>query len=83
MGAIRMHANFVKDGWVSPGTHINAIGSDTEGKQELDQRILARSTVIVDSWAQAASLGESQHAVRDGLIASGHAELGRRGDHGL
>ncbi|MGH9894682.1 MAG: ornithine cyclodeaminase family protein, partial [bacterium] len=66
----------VKDGWVSPGTHINAIGSDTEGKQEIDQRILGRSKVIVDSWAQAKRLGESQHAVRDGLITSAHAELG-------
>ena len=31
----------VRREWVSPGTHINAIGADAAGKQELDPAILA------------------------------------------
>jgi ornithine cyclodeaminase/alanine dehydrogenase len=66
----------VKDAWVAAGMHINAIGADTEGKHEVDQAVLARATVVVDSWAQAARLGECQHTVRDGLLQSAAAELG-------
>jgi alanine dehydrogenase len=44
--------------WVSPGTHINAIGADAAGKQELDPAILAAAKVVVDDWAQASHSGE-------------------------
>jgi len=44
--------------WVSPGTHINAIGADAAGKQELDPAILTGGKVVVDDWAQASHSGE-------------------------
>ncbi len=44
--------------WVRPGTHINAIGADAEGKQELDPEILKAARVVVDDWAQASHSGE-------------------------
>ena len=44
--------------WVSPGTHINAIGADAAGKQELSPGILATAKVVVDDWAQASHSGE-------------------------
>jgi alanine dehydrogenase len=44
--------------WVSPGTHINAIGADAAGKQELVAAILAAAKVVVDDWAQASHSGE-------------------------
>jgi alanine dehydrogenase len=44
--------------WVSPGTHINAIGADAAGKQELDPAILTSAKVVVDDWAQASHSGE-------------------------
>jgi len=66
----------ILEDWVSPGTHINAIGSDTRGKQEIDHRILGRAKVVVDSWDQAKELGESQHAFREGLIKGPYAEIG-------
>ncbi len=44
--------------WVSPGTHINAIGADAAGKQELDPAILTGAKVVVDDWAQASHSGE-------------------------
>jgi alanine dehydrogenase len=48
----------VRREWVSPGTHINAIGADAAGKQELDPAILTGARVVVDDWAQACHSGE-------------------------
>jgi alanine dehydrogenase len=39
-------------------THINAMGADAPGKQELDPRILQDATVVLDDWAQATESGE-------------------------
>jgi alanine dehydrogenase len=44
--------------WVKPGTHINAIGADAAGKQELDPQILQAAKIVVDDWAQASHSGE-------------------------
>ena len=43
---------------VSPGTHINAIGADAPGKQELNPKIFRGATVVIDNWAQASHSGE-------------------------
>ncbi|QLH84966.1 ornithine cyclodeaminase family protein [Halosimplex pelagicum] len=43
---------------VSPHTHINAIGADAEGKQELDSSILSTGYVCIDSFDQAIHAGE-------------------------
>ena len=56
----------VKASWVRPGTHINAVGADAEGKQELDPDVLKMARVVVDDIAQACHSGEinvpvSQH----------------------
>ena len=66
----------VMNSWIAPGVHINAIGADTKGKQEIDQQLFARGKIVVDSFSQARELGETQHAIRDGIIDSVHAELG-------
>lgn len=58
----------VMDDWIKQGTHINAIGTDTRGKQELDPQIFARAAVIVDDLAQCCYLGECQHALDAGII---------------
>jgi len=44
--------------WVKKGAHINAIGADACGKQELDHRILKRAKVVVDDLRQASHSGE-------------------------
>lgn len=54
--------------WVKPGTHINAVGTDTRGKQELDPAIFARATIVVDNISQCLYLGECQHAYDAGII---------------
>ncbi|MEM7569308.1 MAG: ornithine cyclodeaminase family protein, partial [Pseudomonadota bacterium] len=55
-------------GWIKPGTHIAAMGTDTVGKQELDPHIVAAATLFGDVAAQAVQLGECQHAYKAGLI---------------
>ena len=61
----------VQASWVRPGTHINAMGADTRGKQELDPLLVAQAAVFVDEAAQAISIGECQHAFQAGLITEG------------
>jgi alanine dehydrogenase len=54
----------VRAEWISPGTHITAVGSDGPGKQELDVGVLKLADKIVcDSRAQCARLGEVQHGL--------------------
>lgn len=61
-----------------PGTHITAMGSDTETKQELHADLLARADVIVaDSISQCRVRGEIHQALSAGAIeASAIVELG-------
>jgi len=66
----------VQDAWIRPGTHINAFGADTRGKQELDEKLVARAKVVADYLPQSREIGECQHAFRAGLIQGVHAELG-------
>ena len=54
--------------WVSPGTHINAIGADAAGKQELDPAILRVARVVIDDWAQARHSGEINVPLSKGEI---------------
>jgi alanine dehydrogenase len=63
--------------WVAAGTHLNAMGADTRGKQELDPELLTRAKVVVDNLAQCLELGECQHAYRSGHLAPAgiHAEI--------
>lgn len=58
----------VKSKWVSPGTHINAMGADAPGKQELDSHILQKSKIIIDCWDQASHSGEINIPVQEGLV---------------
>jgi len=58
----------VRRDWVRPGTHINAIGADAAGKQELDPEILKAARVVVDDWAQASHSGEINVPLSQGDI---------------
>ncbi len=59
----------VMSDWISEGTHINAIGADAPGKQELDPQILLRAKVVVDDIQQAIHSGEVNVPLSLGLIA--------------
>lgn len=54
--------------WITPGTHIACMGTDTKGKQEVDAALLAKASVFTDEMAQSVSIGEAQHAIAQGLI---------------
>ncbi len=68
----------VKNEFVAEGTHINAIGADAPGKQELEIEILKRAKIVVDDTHQALHGGEINVAVSNGLISEKdiHATLG-------
>jgi len=58
----------VQRAWISPGTHLNAIGADAPGKQELDPQILRDAIVIVDDMEQATHGGELNIPISQGLL---------------
>ncbi|MBI2957704.1 MAG: ornithine cyclodeaminase family protein [Chloroflexi bacterium] len=53
---------------VRPGTHVNAIGADAAGKEELDPSILNNAVVVVDEIVQASRSGEINVPVSKGLF---------------
>ena len=54
--------------WIKDGTHINCIGADAPGKQELDPAILGKSKIVVDDWSQSVHGGEINVALAKGII---------------
>ncbi|WP_324823875.1 ornithine cyclodeaminase family protein [Sinanaerobacter sp. ZZT-01] len=76
--ATASHNALVYDQWVKPGTHINAIGCDMEGKQELDPSIFMRAKIVNDSRMECKKRGDTQHPFKAGHITDDniHAEIG-------
>ena len=68
----------VKKEWIKSGTHINAIGADAPGKEELDPEILKKAKIVVDCWEQASHSGEINVPLAKGLIKKEdiHGEIG-------
>lgn len=58
----------VKNEWVPEGAHINAIGADAPGKEELDPAVLLRARIIVDDMEQAVHSGEVNVPITKGLL---------------
>ena len=55
---------------VQPGTHITAMGSDDDGKQELDVTLLGKADrIVADSVSQCSQYGECVHAINAGVIS--------------
>lgn len=59
----------VKLEWLNDGAHINAVGADAKGKEELDPSILKNAKVVVDSWEQASHSGEINVPLGRGIIS--------------
>jgi len=68
----------VKSEWIRPGVHINAIGADAPGKEELDPELLKRAKIVVDDLEQASHSGEINVPLAKGIITKEDiwAELG-------
>jgi alanine dehydrogenase len=59
---------FVKREWLKPGAHINAVGADAPGKEELDPEILVDALVVVDDIEQSTHAGELNVPFGKGLF---------------
>ncbi|EJC72276.1 ectoine utilization protein EutC [Rhizobium hidalgonense] len=61
----------IEAGWLAPGQHLTAMGSDAEHKNEIDPAVIAGAGLYVaDSLKQTRRLGELHHAIEAGLVAS-------------
>lgn len=58
----------LKKEWITPGTHINAVGADAEGKEELEPSILKEAIVVVDDLKQASAAGEINVPISRGFF---------------
>jgi alanine dehydrogenase len=62
------HQPIIKKKWLVPGTHINAVGADATGKEELEPDILLDAMVVVDDFRQASHAGEINMPFSRGII---------------
>jgi alanine dehydrogenase len=74
----RGKGSLVDADWVKPGTHIVAIGTDQQGKQELDPEIFRNAKIVVDSISQCTEKGETWHPLNKNVITRDdiHGEIG-------
>jgi ornithine cyclodeaminase len=74
-------APIIQAGWLHPGLHITAMGSDAEEKQELAADAVGRANVLVcDRKSQAFRLGELHHARDAGVISEDDERIIELGD---
>jgi alanine dehydrogenase len=69
---------FVRKEDVRAGTFIAAVGADDAHKQEIDPALIASSKIVADSLEQICTIGDTHHAIAQGLIRQEdvYAELG-------
>lgn len=69
----------VKKSWIDPGTHINGIGADAAGKQELETALTKSCKIVIDEWAQASHSGEINVPIKKGKLKKKdiYGELGK------
>ena len=67
----------VMDDWIKPGAHINAMGADEPGKEEIDPKILSRAKIVVDDREETMRRGEINVPISKGIIKAEdiHADL--------
>jgi ectoine utilization protein EutC len=72
------HTPILSRDWLHPGLHITAMGSDFEGKGEIEPMALAAADFyVVDRLSQCALLGELRGARDAGLMREDPPELGQ------
>jgi ornithine cyclodeaminase/alanine dehydrogenase len=69
----------IERSWVRQGTHINAMGADGPGKQELDATILLAGKLVIDDHEQAHHSGEINVPLAQGTL-KGEDIYGMLGD---
>lgn len=58
----------IRKEWIKAGTHLSCIGSDMEGKQEVDEKLVQAARVFCDDRKQVMNVGECEKAVKAGLV---------------
>lgn len=58
----------IERAWIRPGAHINAMGADAPGKQELDPEILRDAIIVIDEHHQATHSGEINVPLSTGVL---------------
>jgi alanine dehydrogenase len=58
----------IKRSWVKAGAHINAMGADGPGKQELDPALLVAGKLVIDDHVQAHHAGEINVPLTQGML---------------
>jgi ornithine cyclodeaminase/alanine dehydrogenase-like protein (mu-crystallin family) len=53
---------------IVPGTFVAAVGADDSHKQEIDPALLASAKVVADSLEQVCAIGDTHHAIAQGLM---------------
>lgn len=67
----------IRKEWVRPGMHFSTVGSDMEGKEELDPEIFREAKVFVDDMEHCIEAGEVEIPVKKGILAeSSITEIG-------
>ena len=69
---------FIRREYIPAGMLIAAVGADSPDKQEIDAHLIADSKLVTDLREQAVNVGETHHAIAQGLLDPRqiHAELG-------
>ena len=68
----------IRKEWVRPGMHFSTVGSDMEGKEELDPEIFAGAKVFVDDMEHCVEAGEVEIPVKKGIVSE--ADINEIGD---
>ena len=58
----------IRKEWVRPGMHFSTVGSDMEGKEELDSEIFRNARVFVDDMTHCIEAGEVEIPVKMGIL---------------
>ncbi len=68
----------IRKSWIDPGTHINGIGADATGKQELETALIKSCKIVIDEWQQASHSGEINVPISRGKLKKKdiYSELG-------
>lgn len=59
----------IRKEWVHPGTHFSCIGSDMEGKEEIDPQLFRDAVVYCDDLDHAMEVGEMEIPLKTGVIS--------------
>ncbi len=60
----------LRSDWIERSVHVSAFGADTRDKNEVEAALFRRAKVVVDDVTQATTLGDTHHAVDQGLFGA-------------